>query len=36
MGFLPDVASGEQSQIYLSWENKEDVRPLKLKYLGVD
>lgn len=36
VGFLPDMAGGEQSHIYLSWKNKEDVRLLKLKYLEVD
>lgn len=27
-GFLPDAAGGEQSQIYLSWKNKDGVRLL--------
>lgn len=36
MDFLPDVAGGEQSQMYLPWENKEEVRPLKLEYRGVN
>lgn len=28
MSFLPDAAGGEQSQIYLSWKNKDGVRLL--------